>query len=407
MTYECIGCSANTVRCLLDLGLQPPSNRYLLDRSELAESHLLRFGVCSFCGLAQLIDPMPAINVKSHFSWIAYNEPEGHLDSLVELIEDLGFLTRDTFVLGLTYKDDTTLARCHAKGVKGIYRLDQSEDLGICDSLASLETIQESLDLKCVNEFVSKYGYADVLIVRHILEHAHNPQRFLEACSRLSRPGGLIVIEVPDCQKIFDGKNHCFVWEEHISYFTPETLNNLLQTAGFENIDIRVYPYPVEDSLVAIVANNNSHPPQRDLLVSAESISSVENFASSFTEKKTATESLLDEWLQQGCRVALFGAGHLATKFVNFYGLGGRFVGVIDDNPYKQKYFLPGSALPVIDSTCLDKGEIDLCLLTLGLESELKIRKSKATFLEHGGEFKSIFSASNASIYKELPDDPA
>jgi SAM-dependent methyltransferase len=339
--------------------------------------------------------------VKSQFPWITYNEPEGHLDDLVELIEVMGFLSHTTFVAGLSYKDDTTLERCNRKGVRKIYRYDQINDLGINDPLAGLETIQEKLDAKLTDELAIKHGQADVLFVRHILEHSHDPQCFLESCHRLVRPGGLIVIEVPDCQKIFNGVDHCFIWEEHISYFTKETLYNFLQIAGFRSVDIRVYPYPVEDSLVAIVTNQISLRADKALLVGTESICSAKNFAYSFSRNKTTIETLLDKWLQQRCRMALFGAGHLAAKFVNFYGLRGRFVGAIDDNPHKQRLFLPGSALPVIASTCLDDGEIDLCLLTLGLESELKVRKAKSAFLERGGEFRSIFSASASSIYEE------
>ena len=104
--------------------------------------------------------------------------------------------------------------------------------------------------------------------------------------------------------------------------------------------------------------------------------------------------------------MALFGAGHLAAKFVNFYGLKEKLIGVIDDNPHKQNHFLPGSALPVIGSEWLNTGDIDLCMLTLSPESETKVRKAKADYLARGGIFRSIFSASTSSIDKALIDDP-
>ena len=401
MDYKCVSCGTFGVECLLDLGSQPPSNRYLLELCNAVETSPLLFGACRECGLAQLIDPMHSNIVKSQFPWITYNEPEGHLDDLVELIESMGFLSHETFVAGLSYKDDTTLERCHRKGVRKIYRYDQIKDLGINDPLAGLETIQEKLDAKLTDELAIKYGQADVLFVRHILEHSHDPQCFLQSCQRLVRPGGLIVIEVPDCQKIFNGNDHCFIWEEHVSYFTSETLNNFLLKGGFGHIDIRLYPYPMEDSLVAIVVNDVCHLNREKSLESARALQSAKNFASSFLVKKEMIQNLLNSWQQKGNRIALFGAGHLAAKFVNFYGIKNKLMGVIDDSPHKQRCYLPGSALPVISSKSLYFDEVDLCLMTLNPESELKVRKANADDLDRGGKFKSIFSASVSSIYDD------
>ena len=402
MNDQCIGCGAQQVECLIDLGAQPPSNRYLVSADAATDVWPLKFGVCRRCSLAQLIEPMSPAITRSRFSWITYNEPEGHLDDLVQKIRDRGFLTENAAVLGVSYKDDTTLARCARGGVKNTHRFDQEKDLGIEDSLASLETIQQQLSLPLAGKLAEKYGKADVLVVRHILEHAHQPRHFVRACTELTKPGGLMIFEMPDCRKVFDGNDHCFLWEEHISYFTPETLRIFLTGLGFDKFDIQVYPYPMEDSLVAIVVNQVSDVKDGASTASNEEILRAENFAKSYERKKTEIGILLDKYIQQGRRLALFGAGHLAAKYVNFYNLKDRFAGVIDDNAHKQHHYLPGSGLPVIDSKSLETGEVDFCLSTLSPESEAKVRKAKEHYLKQGGQFRSIFSASASSIDKDL-----
>ena len=86
MTKECIGCGADTAKKLIDLGPQPPSNRYLSGTRGSCDTHPIEFGICTTCGLAQLFNPMPPDVVRSRFEWISYNEPEGHLDDLVEIL---------------------------------------------------------------------------------------------------------------------------------------------------------------------------------------------------------------------------------------------------------------------------------------------------------------------------------
>jgi len=246
-------------------------------------------------------------------------------------------------------------------------------------------------------ELSAAQGPADLLLVRHILEHAHRPRLMLEACRKLVKQGGLLVFEVPDCCKVLNGHDHCFLWEEHISYFTPETLKGFLVGAGFNDVEIIVYPYPMEDSLIAIARNDVSEGPRSEIDLKAE-ISRIEEFAGSYLTRGSKIRKHLQRLQADGKRVALFGAGHLAAKFINFYGLSPYLIGVIDDNQHKLGRLMPGSKLPIIGSSCLENGDVDLCLLTLNPESEQKVLKARAEYLTRGGKFRSIFSASANSI---------
>ena len=404
MTKKCINCGADTAKKLIDLGPQPPSNRYFSGIRESYDAHPIEFGICTTCGLAQLFNPMPADVVRSRFEWISYNEPEGHLDDLVETLAAKIDFSAKTHIVGVTYKDESTLARFNRKGVADLYRLSLVDDLHIAEPLASLETIQHALSPDVAATLASKIGQADILLVRHIIEHALEPRRLLEACRNLCKPGGLMVIEVPDCRKVLDGHDHCFLWEEHISYFTPKTLRVFFQGTGFNDVDIRIYSYPMEDSLVAIVHNVCTSPKQLEINTGKE-LARMERFVSTFSSRGMRIKQYLQALRSQGKRVALFGAGHLAAKFINFYGLAEYLMGVIDDNPNKIGLYMPGSKLPIIGSDCLMQGKIDLCLLTLNPESEKKVLKANAEYLTRGGKFRSIFSSSANSINQDVGDD--
>ena len=103
----CIVCE-ESVDTLVDFGRQPPSNQFLRSDERDTDLHRLELGQCSVCGLVQLVDPMPAGTVRTHFSWLTYNEPEGHLDTLVERLKALPGIGSETLIAGLTYKDDST-----------------------------------------------------------------------------------------------------------------------------------------------------------------------------------------------------------------------------------------------------------------------------------------------------------
>src|SRR4029079_8962309 len=128
-------------------------------------------------------------------------------------------------------------------------------DLGVADRCAGLETIQRALAAAPISTLIARHGLADLLIARHVLEHAHDPVSVLATLGKLMTQGGYLVIEVPDCTKFVDACDYSFVWEEHITYFSSETLAALIERAGLTLHEIFAYPYPYEDALIAIVRN--------------------------------------------------------------------------------------------------------------------------------------------------------
>ena len=396
----CLCCAAPTVGVLLDFGWQPPSNRFLRPDTPDPEGHPLVVAQCTACGLMQLVDPMPSSMAKSRFEWLTYNEPEGHLDDLVKRLSELPGMSPRSRVVGLTYKDDSTLARFNRAGLGETFRYDMAADLELRDPCAGLESVQSALSDALAAKLVARYGDADMLVARHVLEHAHNPRAFLKAAAKLVKPGGYLVFEMPDCTKFVRACDYSFIWEEHIIYFSPRTLSVFVQNADLAVQDTLLYPYPLEDSLVGIVRNAT---PAGNRLRSAQDLGRAladgQNFASRFSELGSRLQAGLRSWRKQGKRIAIFGAGHLAAKFVNFFRLRDSLDCVIDDNSDKQALLMPGSRLPILTSATLGTRAIDICLSSLNPESEQKVLAKNRAFVEGGGSFLSIFALSARTVY--------
>lgn len=390
-------CCGSKVNVLVDFGPQTPSNRFELPEIPVTDRHPLVVGQCEDCGLIQLIDPMPPAMAKSRFEWLTYNEPEGHLDNLVMRLCRLPGLDAESRIAGLTYKDDTTLARFNRLGYANTYRYQPAADFGLHDPCASLESIQAALDAPTAARLAASHGLADLLLVRHVLEHAHDPAVFLRAVAMLVKPGGYLLFEMPDSDKFIKARDYSFIWEEHITYLCAPTLAALVGNAGLSLQDTIVYPYPLEDSLIGIVRNVPGAALRQQ---GGESLlADGATFARCYPESRARLQALFGGWQRAGKKAAIFGAGHLAAKFVNMYGLEKLVDCVIDDNPHKQSLLMPGSRLPIRGSAALDERSIGLCLLSLSPESEQKVRSKNQRFIERGGRFLSIFALSPASIY--------
>ncbi len=384
--YICHSCQQTAVRDILDCGPQPISNRFLFTANAPEVTFPLILGQCVDCGLVQISHPVPAAELRARFDWISYTEPEGHLAALVSELAALPGITSASRVGAVVFGGDTTNIRFKERGFENNWRVDLHHDLGDKEPCSGTETIQERLTPAVAQKIVNRHGLFDLLVVRHMVEHAQDVKCFLAAIQTMLHPGGYAVFEVPDCERPFDELEYSILWEEHVFYFMPATFRHCLTSAGFEVLDLQRPRY----SLVAITRKTDlvtvAVPLPAEVL--AVECSRARKFARELPFRRASVVKML-----QACgKVAFFGAGHQGCMYINLLGLKSELAFVLDDHPKKQKLFMPGSHLPILSSSTLADASAQMCLSSLGVDTDRKVAAKNPAFLAHGGKFVSIFA---------------
>ncbi len=391
----CLMCKNPSVADLLSFPPQPISNRFLKDPSGREFLHPMKITGCPACGLVQLTDPVPCAELLPRYDWITYNEPEGHLDDLADIIASLPGISRSSTICGTSFKDDSLLRRMNERGIPGTWRLDPDGDLGIRERSAGVETVQNRISPETARAAATKHGRADIVIARHILEHAYDMQQLLEGLNCLGKKDSYLVIEVPDCERAFRTLNYTTLWEEHLAYFTGATFSRIFPLHGFEILRMERYPYPFEDSLVCISRRTGARSTSGcDSGAAEDEIALAMKFANSFEARAEAIRTHLREVRSREGPVAIFGAGHLTCIFINLFDLASLVDFVVDDNPNKRDLFMPGSRLPIRESSALMEERIRLCLMCLSPESEEKVIRNNGAYTRGGGRFESVIPSS-------------
>ncbi len=385
----CLLCRQPQCAELADFGAQPVCHHFF-DGVRAETTHPIHFAQCAACGTVQLIDPIPPEKLTPHFDWIAYNEPEAHLDSLVEVLRNLPDVTPQSSICGLSYKEDTTRARLANLGYANTWRIDGRADLQITDAKAGMETVQERIQPGVVGQLRQKYGAPDIVIARHILEHTHDPIGFMQALGGLVKPSGYVVFEVPDCARGFDLLDYTTLWEDHTLYFVEPTFLSCLKAGGFSIVRFEQYRAAYENCLVGIARVGRAET----IWLAADALEKekrrAEGFARGWAGRKEAMREILAQWRQRG-NIAVFGAGHQSAMFINVLAVADLIDFVVDDHPHKRGMKMPGSRLPIVGSETLADGKVQLCLSSLGAESEARMIRKHGYFTERGGTFASIF----------------
>ena len=395
----CRLCHSPKMAPLLDFGPQPICNRFLAAADAPEQLFPLALTQCMSCGLIQLVDVAQPQELCPRFDWITYREAEGHLDSMVDWILNVTGLARTARICGVSYKDTSTLDRFRQRDFHNVMQIDPAADLGIHGAGGGIETIQERLSCRIrTSDVASRCGAADLLIARHILEHAHDLHGFLRGLDALLAPGGFVAFEVPDFNTALTQFDYSTVWEEHAVYFTPATFARAFKPLGLELVATVLYPYPLENSLVAIARRNGSGQPAASQADVAEDLELGQAYRAEFPRLRQRMERYLSSFRREQGPIAIFGAGHLACKFVNLLGLRDLVEFVVDDHPQKKGMYMPGSRLPIQASSALTERGIRLCLTSLNPESEEKVLSKNQQFVKQGGRFASIFPASPNSL---------
>ena len=82
----------------------------------------------------------------------------------------------------------------------------------------------------------------DVVTLWDVLEHLADPRATLAECRRLLKPGGILVVNYPDVGSWIArlmGRRWVFLLSVHLYYFTPATIERLLDDTGFDPVGRR------------------------------------------------------------------------------------------------------------------------------------------------------------------------
>jgi hypothetical protein len=124
---------------------------------------------------------------------------------------------------------------------------------------AAIKCLRDDYDIQSIfwcdleNRIPEDHGKAEVLISGDLIEHVNSAGSLMQACNRLLKPDGLMVLttinalSIKQAFRAFLGREP--VHPDHVAYYSFATLGVLGQRYGFELVDCRFFAYPCVSSL--------------------------------------------------------------------------------------------------------------------------------------------------------------
>ena len=240
-----------------------------------------------------------------------------HLDSVLDFLISKGIKDKKVIEVGC------------GKG----YFLQKMIDKGI-DCKGFDPTFEGESEYVIKDFFTEKYSdiNADVIVLRHTLEHIPNPFSFLHQIAKANNYKGYIYIEVPTFDWITEKKAFWDVFYEHCNYFTKATLGLIFENAEVEHCFGGQYLSCWAD----LSKIKFSIPPQTLPNIGLSNI---------FQKETERYFSLVKQYSQN---LVIWGAGAKGSTFLNILDSNKEHIKyVIDINPKKQNKFIARTAHPI------------------------------------------------------------
>ena len=190
------------------------------------------------------------------------------------------------------------------------------------------------------------YGFAVVSLVA-VLEHLIDPRSALRETVELLKSDGVLYVLVPDAARFsnyVDAPYQQFS-VEHINYFTPNSLRNLLASLGFEIVVERAnIVTPTDDAQgpgIEVLCRGSRRPP--DIQFDADGVEELRRYISRSGEKEAGVLERIAELAKDQTPIYVWGTGTNALHLLASSRLADcNIVAFLDSNPHYTGQALAG-----------------------------------------------------------------
>lgn len=398
-TLKCRLCASSLVNTFVDLGRSPLSNAYLAsEQLDVTEPfYPLHVYVCDSCFLVQLPEIQTPEQIFSDYAYFSsYSETWlNHAKAYVEQMIETYSIRKSSRVIEIASNDGYLLQYFKEKGIP-VLGIEPAKNVAAVAQAAGIPTITRFFGLTTAKDLVAQGYQADLLLGNNVLAHVPDLNDFICGLKVALKPHGVITMEFPHLYCLMTENQFDTIYHEHFSYFSFLAVERAFSRHGLRIFDVeklqthggslRIHAVHTEDSsrktTQRVTALRN--------LETSEGYDRVETYTS-FPSRVTVVKQSLLEFLtkamQEGKKVAAYGAPAKGNTLLNYCGISKDFLDyTVDRSPHKQGLYLPGTHIPIYHPDKVEETKPDyLLILPWNLKDEIMAQMSHIR--SWGGQF--------------------
>jgi len=338
----------------LNLGKHPCADSFLSNRNlaKKIKKYPLIVGYCNCHHLTATykISEHQRYN-KFDYSYTSSNSPVSleHFKNIAKKICKNFAIKKNSKVLEIASNDGTFLYFIRKFSKAFCLGIDPSKYMCKIANKKKLKTESIYFNSNSAKKIKNKYGKFDLIYGANVFNHIDDPINFIKGCKKILNTNGILVIEVPDLDKLIKNISYDTIYHEHRNYYSKKSLIKVFEKTNLKIIKFENLEY-MSGSLRIFVKNSNF----KKFTISNKS--SIQNYNAFFNFKKkiSLTKKYLIKYVKNELKknkiIAGFGAATKGNTLINFCKFNSKHIKFIMENSkHKIGKFTPGSAIPIVD----------------------------------------------------------
>jgi hypothetical protein len=398
VSQNCRFCSSNLNKIFVDLGKSPLANSYLKENDfEKEKIYPLCTFLCKNCFLVQLEELETPENIFSEYAYFSSFSTSWlrHAKEYVDKIIPKLSINKKSLVIEIASNDGYLLQNFTAKNIP-VIGIEPAQNIAKVAIKKNIPTITKFFDSQLAKNLADDGRKADLIIGNNIFAHVPCLNDFVKGLKILLKQNGVITLEFPHLLQLMKNNQFDTIYHEHFSYFSLITVKKIFSFHELVIFDVeelsthggslRIYVKHEEYNEIAINE-------RVDTLLKKEKENGLENISTytNFTKKVEDVKGKLQEFFisakNSGKKIVCYGAAAKGNTLLNYCEIGSNFIDyVVDQSPYKQGLFLPGTHIPIKSPDEIQKTKPDyLIIIPWNLKEE--IMEQMKYIQEWGGKF--------------------
>ena len=357
----CRSCGGRDLERFLDLGSAPLADRLRTEQQlrDAEPRYPLEVAYCRGCTLMQILETVPPevlfCDDYPYFSSFSDALLKHSRENVLDLVERRR-LSRDSFVVELASNDGYLLKNYVEQGIP-VLGVDPAEGPAKAAERIGVPTLRTFFTAELARKLRGEGRLADVVHGNNVLAHVADTNGFVAGIKLLLKDTGVAVIEVPYVKDLIDHVEFDTIYHEHLCYFSVTALDRLFRRHGLYLNDVRRLAIHGGSLRLYVEPRENVGTAVRELLAlegreGVDRFDYYRDFSHRVQRLKERLLALLHDLKAQNRRIAAYGAAAKGATLINYFGIGPALVDiVVDRNVHKQGRFMPGQALPILDTS--------------------------------------------------------
>lgn len=372
---KCRFCGQPLTQIFADLGTSPVANSYVSDDSFTGEMIFpLRVHVCESCKLVQAEEYETPENIFSEYAYFSSTSQSwlAHCKKYCGQMQEQLHLNKDNFIVEVASNDGYLLKNFVERGIP-VLGVEPAQNIAETAREHGVPTRCEFFGRQSAERIVKEYRQADLLIGNNVLAHVPDLHDFVGGLYILLAEDGVLTMEFPHLLRLIEDCQFDTIYHEHFYYYSLLVVRHMFAHFGLTVFDVeelpthggslRVYACRKESGR-AIASPNVAAVLEKERAAHLDGMRVYRNFNQRIQQVKRDALAYLIHEKNAGKRIAAFGAAAKGNTFLNYCGIGRDFIDfVVDDTPYKQGMFLPGSRIPICSREKLLEARPDIVLI--------------------------------------------